>query len=393
MDKQRLEQIVALAIERALGLEEAEKYVQGGELSKDVLLPVARAVAQLSRSFTERAEFQVGYLDELHYRKAYLLYYLPINVPKTWALLNELSAKPKLYLKGPIRVLDLGAGPGAATLGVLFHPLCGADIAEFFAVDRVTAVLADYEWIVSRLAQKLQRRHVIKTFAARLETVKFDGEFDIIILSNVINELARIKPRLVFDKVAEFLSLLSWQGSLLIVEPALKSAAIRLMKLRDALVEKCAVKIYSPCPAQSPCPMLATTDWCHSEVFWYRPRIVAQIDKLIGNRRDTLSFSYLIIRRDGHNLAELLSDAPLWRTVGKVHKQKGKSVCYCCGLGKYAPVVKLKREAADKSFEKLRRGEYLHFSFSERGAEVKIGAEDFFKSYGSYLVDEDMQDM
>src|SRR5439155_16715933 len=131
------------------------------------------------------------------------------------------------------------------------------------------------------------------------------GEFDLIAASNLINELFHSKSSAV-ELRAKWLverigSMLASGGNLLIIEPALKETTRALMQLRDLLVERHGFTIYSPCPADGNCPMLAATerDWCHSAIDWERPGIVAQLDKLIGNRKEMLKFSYLILRRDG----------------------------------------------------------------------------------------------
>src|SRR3989338_5491945 len=69
----------------------------------------------LSTAFTEgRRELQQNYLNKKEYRTAYLLYFTLINAAKVWHCLNQ--AAPFLPKNGPIRILDIGAGPGTTAL-------------------------------------------------------------------------------------------------------------------------------------------------------------------------------------------------------------------------------------------------------------------------------------
>ena len=85
------------------------------------LTSLAEEVIRLSRLLTkDRASIPVEYLKDKGLRKAYLSYYLPSNLLKIHLPLKELSLHQKKILsKNCLRVLDIGSGPGSATLGVL----------------------------------------------------------------------------------------------------------------------------------------------------------------------------------------------------------------------------------------------------------------------------------
>lgn len=384
-----LEQIVALLVERVYGLEAAEKY-QTGRLPDRLLSQVMRSVSHLSESFTGRDKFKQGYLKDHAKREAYLLYYLPSNILKSTFLLNELAAGNALPNDERVRILDLGSGPGSATLGLVVHPALRSSYLEITAVDMASAALEEFCWILSRVLQN--RPYSLKTTVANLEKgLDVDGEFDLVVVSNLLNELYRRKA--VEAKVSwlgeQVLRRVASNGSLLLIEPALKATTIDLMRVRDMLLERYQVNIYSPCPAQGVCPMLASTDrnWCHAEVGWRRPGLITQIDQSIGNRKHSLKFSYLIIRKDGLNLSNLLSSEPLWRVVSDQHKEKGRVLVYACGMGRYKPLVRLNRNAspANRAFDGLSRTSYLSFPFAEEQEEIRITADCTLRSFGSHL--------
>jgi len=81
-----------LIIERALGLSMVEKSRSGG-LPRESLAKAASALAELSGIFTaSRENIKHRYLDDPNSRAAYLLYFLPSNIPKIWYVLDELLA-------------------------------------------------------------------------------------------------------------------------------------------------------------------------------------------------------------------------------------------------------------------------------------------------------------
>ena len=165
------------------------------ELSYDELRSLAADVARLSTLLTrEREGIPAAYLKDEGLRKAYRAYFLPSNLSKIHKPLQELSLHPReLFAKAKLRVLDIGAGPGTASLGVLtfFSQQERKPQLEFTAVDQVAGNLkmAEALFLSSRTTHPLE---------ASLKTIQSDigglgnilhGHFDVIILSNVMNEL------------------------------------------------------------------------------------------------------------------------------------------------------------------------------------------------------------
>src|SRR2546428_10844089 len=80
---------------------------------------VAQGVRTLSRLFTkERDALGSDYFADPALRRAYFLYFLPVNLAKIASLLREMPALPAR----PLRVLDAGGGPGAGVLAGLRPP-------------------------------------------------------------------------------------------------------------------------------------------------------------------------------------------------------------------------------------------------------------------------------
>src|SRR5713226_4618118 len=107
---------------------------------------VAEGVRALSRLFTkERDALGSDYFADPALHRAYLLYFLPVNLAKVASLLREMPALPAR----PLRVLDVGSGPGVGALAVLDHltqhGISAHEGAEVIAVDHSRRALQEAE--------------------------------------------------------------------------------------------------------------------------------------------------------------------------------------------------------------------------------------------------------
>ncbi len=355
------------------------------KLSKDELKSPAEDVVRLSKLLTKGREgLPAAYLKDEGLRRAYLLYFLPANLHKIHIPLEELSLHPKKILsKERLRVLDIGSGPGTAVLGSMefFVQRSQRPFLEFTAVDQVVENLREAE----ELFRRYREAHHID---ASLHTVKSGveglgarpkGNYELIILSNLLNELVpaddvRIAKRVEIVKtiMARFLAP---DGSCIIIEPALRETSREMLMVRDGLLNE-DFHVYSPCLAQGKCPALANPkDWCHEDVPWDAPELVKEIDKRIGLRKDSLKFSYLVIRKDNISPADIYG-ADSFRVVSEPLISKGKIEFYICGKGGRRPVIRLEKDATstNAAFVRLRRGDVVGFEgLIDEGKRFKAG--------------------
>jgi ribosomal protein RSM22 (predicted rRNA methylase) len=332
----------------------------------------AKGVSRLSRLLTrERDRMPAAYLRDAELRAAYRAYFLPVNLAKVRLPLSELAFHPSRPLqRGRLRVLDVGAGPGTALLGVLafFLGRKPAPVLEFTAADQVAANLRIAETLFGELRDRSGAAATLRTVSCRVEDLQahVDGAFDLIIVANVLNELfpdaaSRISRRIeLLDGMVR--RLLAPNGSCVIIEPALRETGRDLLGVRDGLLDA-GWHVYAPCLMQERCPCLANPkDWCHEDRPWEPPEIVREIDARTGLRKDSLKFSYCILREDDASLADV-HGADAFRVVSEPLVSKGKIDLYLCGKGGRRLATRLDREAsaANAGFAQLLRGDVVRF--------------------------------
>jgi ribosomal protein RSM22 (predicted rRNA methylase) len=304
---------------------------------------LCRSVAELSRLFTkDRAERQRRYLDEASLRAGYLAYFFPVNLAKVQALLDELP--PDALCRPadqPLKVLDVGSGPGTGALAILDwmrRQTTQRDVAVV-AVDQALPVLQEAErlwWAYGRSSPGPSATftpiHANLQRSGSLDLCKQEGPFELIVAANALSELwceARdtIGSRVTF--VRSLLDLLVPQGSLIVMEPALRDTSRALHLVRDRLLEAGACTVYSPCLHDRPCPALVKADdWCHEERPWTQPPIVSAIDQVVGFIKDALKFSYVILRKDGRTIVPRAPDR--YRVVSELREMKGEKRAWLC---------------------------------------------------------------
>jgi ribosomal protein RSM22 (predicted rRNA methylase) len=203
----------------------------------------------------------------------------------------------------------------------------------------------------------------------------------VIILSNVMNELFARDERRTEKRVSILNTILKRSltddGSCIIIEPALRETSREMLEVRDGLVEQ-GFHVYSPCLISGKCPALANTkDWCHEDIPWDPPALVKEIDKLTGLRKDSLKFSYLVLRKDRLSLKDV-SRENSFRVVSEPLVSKGKREFYVCGAAGRQLVTRLDKDATPGNdfFGYLQRGNVVRFErLIDEGKRFKVGKE------------------
>ena len=355
---------------------------RGGSPDRDAI----EGVRRLSTLFTTgRNGRPADYLADRLLRRAYLLYFFPVNYAKVADLLREMPALPAR----PARVLDLGSGPGTAALAVLDHLTrlgrAGHHGSEVVAVDRSRQALQETEalWASMTKGQPDTVRCAFRAVCADVEradaqTPWKQGPFDLVILANSLNELYCSAADPIAARVEcleSLLQALAPDGTLMIIEPALRETTRALHQVRDRLVAEGSATVYSPCLHEGPCPALVRKeDWCHEERPWVPPAVVQEIDRAVGFIKDALKFSYLLLRKDGLTIAQRSLD--VYRVVSEVMVMKGDRRAWLCNETGRPLVGRLEkaRSDANAAFDRWHRGAIVRVEeIARRGAVGRIG--------------------
>jgi SAM-dependent methyltransferase len=384
------ESLEHILIERALGAEAAEK-ARFGKLSAGELQPIVTAMLELSDWFNGLSDKPgPSYMQSRWHRAAYFLYFLPANVIKARTVVSELS-RTFCGLE-EVSFLDVGSGPGSATLGALDFLARETDVKRIRAeaVDSSSDALSDWRRLVDRYQKALaeEGRGVtlsVRTHAANVTAAPLPaGPWDVIFFGDTVNELfggwadpVEARGALV-AKAAENLS---DGGSIVIVEPALKATSRALADLRDTLTRVHGFSIYAPCPTGGACPLAEEgreRDWCHTGVVWARPKIVRRIDQLADRKKLVAKFSYCIARRREEHPVEPGPGETMFRVAGEVLEEKGKRHALLCGLPGCLKFTLLDRDEteANEEFRSLCRGDMVAVDkWDERKDGPRLGRE------------------
>ncbi len=279
---------------------------------------------------------------------------MKIGVP-----LAELAGRGALPARRPLRIVDVGAGCGAMTLGLVAHlvsDLRGDAAFEITAIDRDVDALRIAGAAVRGLAERRDLNLSITTRAADVESTSIPPA-DFVLLGTVLNELSA-DARLAL--VERALAAIGPDGSVIVVEPALRDTSRNLHELRDAVLTKGAAHVFAPCTRRgAPCPALANPeDWCHEDRVIELPPRTAELARLTGLRDGGMKFAYLVLRKYD---APLVAAPNAWRVVSAPRPAKGKLELFGCGDAGRIPVRLLKKHRSDanRSFERARRGDVL----------------------------------
>jgi SAM-dependent methyltransferase len=360
---------------------------------------LAKLVAALSSAYNSGDKTSLRSKGALAAR---LGFSFPRDVPKSAGAVRELVGLGALALPAgrPLRILDLGAGLGASTWGVV-SALAHAGskgLVEVTCVD-------DDEDALSFAKAIAEARRATTGIALEMETQRGDlargnpipkgvrGPFDLVLLGQVLSELsgadaARLAAHLKLVESAA--GVLAEDGSLVVIEPALRDRTRHLHALRDAILASRALTLFAPCLHASPCPALSDPNaWCHEDLDVDLPDWLVPVAAAAGLRFQGLTFSYLVLRKDHTTLRGLRgSRETLVRIVSEAIVTKGKREAFVCGdLGgsgethETAPgrarAMRLDRDASESNatWDEVARGDVVACSPPLLATKPRIGKE------------------
>ncbi len=268
--------------------------------------------------------------------------------------LGELAGRGALPAHRPLRVVDVGAGCGAMTLGLIASVAPGHAL-DVHALDRDARALQIATRAATAFAKARDVPLAIATRTCEVATAPIPAA-DLVVIGSVLNEL----PDDARGKLVErALAALAPDGALILIEPALRETSRALHALRDAIVAAGRAHVFAPCTRQATCPALVDErDWCHEDRALALPARTAQLSRATHLRDGGMRFSYLVLRRAPRALVEATT---AWRIVSAPHVQKGKHEVWGCSTHGRITIRLLKRHrtSATRVVEAAQRGDVL----------------------------------
>ena len=263
-----------------------------------------------------------------------------------------------------LRVLDLGAGSGAATAALL----------DAWGLPGETTLL-DRSPVGLDVARDLLvdvYRHAPRTTRGDLRELP-DGQWDVLLVSYALNESLATAPEAEQTKwIAAAARRLTPNGLLLLCEPLIDSAGPFMDRLRTAALGEAGLHIWAPCPHAQACPLAARRSSCHDVRNWRMPPAAQALNNRLGRNIQDLKFSFLALSPLAPPAA-----APAFRLVAPVHPTKGKwEMLGCAPEGELRRYEVLKRdadEAARRQLGDLERGDRVQLDDLTRAGDAWRG--------------------
>lgn len=307
----------------------------GASLSDKEYKSVSSSLLSLQRGLTGKRDLiGVNYMEDNAYLGAYLLYYWPVSyLQVSYAALSvrsEIAALCEAAVREsrPLRILDLGSGPGPACAAVtdiclgalascepgdgsLVRSHAPGDVSLVQGTCAVSVTLLDQsEKSLSRARQLFKRDFP----GVQVATAVCDFErgplseaagFDIIVMSHALNELWKGEPGFLEKRAAfleKCLGALNPGGFMLVCEPALLETSRNLLSVRNLMLER-GYEVKAPCAScrdasgafKCPAILAGENQTCHGEIAWTPCEPVAGIAARAGLDRESVKMSYVVL--------------------------------------------------------------------------------------------------
>ncbi len=329
-------------------------------------------VSELSDSFTTDRNAGFGAYSRSPFAwLAYSLFYFP----QTFMRLRWIAQEAGLRIAPaadrprdtPLRVLDLGAGTGAAAAAWLTAwsrpPDLAVDLTAVDASEGALALLKDLIHDNRALFGPVDL--TLHCADLRSETRRLPGEWDVVLISYALNEAFREATdhelrswwRLLADRLAP-------GGVLLVCEPLVTSGIPVMVKLREwALEPGTDLHVLAPCLHQYACPMAdGTTGWCHDVRHWRVSNAVQGLNRRLFRSVHDLKYSFLALTRQPVPGED---DAGYARLVAPVSTMNGRWSFVGCASDGCLRTFEVLHRGFDRqgrdAVESLERGDVVRF--------------------------------
>jgi hypothetical protein len=268
----------------------------------------------------------------------YLAYQFPVYFTQFQYLLYEM-AKDGL-LKTRMKIIDVGSGPGTIPLALIdMYNRLDNNKAEIHSVELFDENIEAYNFLVPQYAavkSNVTVKEPIRTDVSKLDVEKLPDNVDLIVFSNVLNEMKDLSLEEKAGLVKSMAEKLSQDGNIIIIEPADKTNSTELRRL-TIMLKKIGVRIYSPCTFLWSGECTLENCWSFEQKKDIKPtrlmEKLAQCDEPYRYINTDIKYSYAILRKD--KLAKHfinLSSKSKFARLSQIEKHSKKRINMVCSV-------------------------------------------------------------
>lgn len=268
----------------------------------------------------------------------YLAYQFPVYFVQFQHILYSLAREG--LLKTRMKILDVGSGAGTVPLAItdLYNRL-DDHRATIYSVEMFDENIEAYRFIVPQYAGIKSRISVedpIKADIGKLDTDLLPDKLDLVVFSNVLNEIRGMTIEQKSDLVKKISDRLAPDGNIIIIEPADKVNSTEARKLALAL-KAVGLGIYSPCSFIWGTGCNPTECWSFEQQQDIEPtrlmRKMTECEEPYRYLNTDIKYTYVILRRD--KLTKVKFRVPpkaKFARLSKLENHIGKRINVICSL-------------------------------------------------------------
>lgn len=262
----------------------------------------------------------------------YLAYHFPVYFMQTEYILRDLAAAG--LLRPAISILDIGTGPGVVPLAIAdFYGRLDDGSATVWSIEQSEEHIEAFRFLREAAYPVRGKTALTNPIPADIRTVddqKIPGPVDLLIFSNVVNELETRSVGAQADLVMRFAGHLAPAGTILIVEPAEEGTATRLRVLSQVLQDR-GLSVHSPCSFLWGTRCDPSRCWSFTtqpDIYPTRMmEVLAACDEPYRYRNTDIKYAYVILRKDTppHRDPSLPSSSKVAR-LSKLHLHVNRQI-------------------------------------------------------------------
>ena len=267
---------------------------------------LAHVIKQMADFYIENPQAPTPW-SESWCQKAQLAYYFPLNFLRNLRVFQELQSLH--FFQAPFHWYEIGTGLGPSLEAFLqtqqSDATSNSSTSKATMPQQSTQPSSNSLDSFSSQNDKLLSVHLLETatpaknlYQQRLQNSsgikpqwltqipKSLPPQSLLVMSYSFTEL---------EKIPEWI----WSAdSIIIIEPSTREDGRRLLQLRAQALQK-GFHVVAPCTHNQACPLLTHSqkDWCHDRFGFDRPAWMLEIEKHLPFRNQTLTLSYLALKR------------------------------------------------------------------------------------------------